>query len=120
MPRIPKNQLRIDEIAPLPDGTRRWKLHGYILGEKIREQSHDLTKLEASQAAHEARALNQLQLENAKIRPQTTLLTPEQLRDAETAFRKFGDRYQHGVCDFETCTVFALERMANGKKILCR
>jgi integrase len=84
VPRVPKNQLSLEQ---LPDG--RWRLFGYLLGEKIRQQSHDYEKL-----------LNRKQELEKKITPsavdnhqfRNTWLSEAQLRDAEAAVLRANGR----------------------------
>lgn len=71
----------------MPDG--RWRLFGYFLGEKIRQQSHDYEKLLRQKQDFEKK-ITPAAVDNHTFR--NTWLTEAQLRDAEAAVLRANNR----------------------------
>lgn len=94
MPKTSKNQLTLEAIkdesgAPILNGIGKplYRLFGYINGEKIRKQSHDLVKLELIKTTTENAAAAQARQDTEAMSVRQTRLTKDQLGDAEAAFR---------------------------------
>lgn len=72
-------------IATLPDG--RFFLSGYALGKQVRIKRASLSEVEQLKHELEAKSSGQIQHRNLTKGMHYTVLTPDQLRDAEAAYR---------------------------------
>lgn len=72
------------------NGVISWRVAGWLHGVRIRKNFRTREEAAAEKAALEIRALQT----DTGLRAQTTFLTPEQLREAESVFRRVGDQPQ--------------------------
>jgi integrase len=70
------------------NGVTSWRVAGWLHGVRIRKNLKTREEAAAEKAALELKALQA----TAGLRSETTFLTPDQLREAEAAFRRLGGR----------------------------